>query len=514
MKYSKDQILLLYLNTVLFGKSIYGIWAASQEYFNKTPDKLTITESAAVVGLLQNPGGYDPYTHPDKTLARRNEVLYNLVETGKISEKDFYKFKAAPLNLNLNNHLGKHFLEHVRLEAIELVRPFGLTLQRDELKIITTLNYYVQKAAEDAVKTQWNNLPANIKEAQVGLVTVENGTGMIRGMIGGNPDSEGRGLNRTDQIKRQPGSSFKPFMYGTMLMNGFTLGQPLLDAPIVVDSGKTNEWRPKNFDEKYSNSSIPMENAIEHSVNLCAAYSITHLTNPDSVISFAHRLGIQSEIPSLPSIALGTGEVNPLEMAASFAVFGSEGTYAKPFSIIRIEDKNGRVLYNGSVESKTVLDSSTAYLMTEALKKVVEGGTAASIKKYYNGFAAGKTGTTQNSTDAWFVGYNPKLTTAIWIGYDNPKRKLAGGFQYGGSACAPIWGMMMASVIKNVGMYNYSDYKKPESIRDTLICLDSGELATDKCLRKQLYPVNFDNLPSECTIHGTKKENYDIFYGW
>lgn len=513
-KYSKDQILLLYLNTVLFGHGIYGIWAASEEYFSKTPDKLSITESATLAGLLQNPGGYDPYVHPDMTLKRRNEVLYNLVEVGKISEQEFYKYKAMPLNLNLNAHIGKHFMEHVRKEALEIVRPFGLSLSKDQLKITTTLHCEIQKAAEEAIKYQWSGLPAYMKEAETGLIAIENGTGMIRAMIGGNPDSEPRGLNRTDEIKRQPGSSFKAFLYGSLIQTGSTLATPLLNIPLVVDSGKAWEWRPSNADEEITSGILPMETAIQHSINLCAAYAITNLTNPDSVVRFAHQLGIQSEIPPLPSIALGTADVSPLELASAYSVFGSEGVYAKPFSILKIEDRNGRVLYNGSIQSSVVLDSATSYLMTTALRTTVDGGTASTVRKYYKGFAAGKTGTTQNSTDAWFVGYNAKLTTAIWIGYDNPKRKLSGGFQYGGSACAPIWGRMMSTLSRYANWVTNINYTRPESIRDTLLCSDSGELATDKCLNKKVYPVNFDKLPVECTIHGTKKKELDIHYGW
>lgn len=513
-KYSKDQILLLYLNTVMFGRGVYGIWAAAEEYFGKTPDKLSITESAAIVGLLQNPGGYDPYNHPDMTLKRRNEVLYNLVETGKISEQEFYKYKAQPLNLNLNPHIGKHFLEYVRREALDLIKPYGLSLSKDELTITTTLNFEIQKAAEDAVKSQFSGMPGGMKEVQTGLVAVENGTGMIRAMVGGNPESEPRGLNHTTQIKRQPGSSFKAFLYGSLLQNGTTLGVPLLNQPIVVDSGKPWEWRPENSDEEVPFGYVPMETAVQHSINLCAAYAITKLTNPDSVISFAHRLGIQSEIPPLPSIALGTAEVSPLELASAYSVFGSEGIYSKPFSILKIEDKRGRVLYNGGIQSSVVLDSATAYLMTTALQTPINGGTASSVRKYYKGFAAGKTGTTQNSTDVWFVGYNGKLTTAIWMGYDNPKRKLGGGYQYGGLACAPVWGKMMASLTRYATWVTNAPYPKPDAIRDTLICVQSGELATDKCSQTKIYPVNFSKLPPECTIHGTIKKQFDIHYGW
>jgi penicillin-binding protein 2D len=513
-KFSKDQILLMYLNTVYFGRGAYGIWAASQEYYGKTPDKLSITESAVIVGLLQGPGTYDPIKHPDKLLARRNEVLHNLVETGRISEKEFASYKKLALNLKLNEHLGKYFIEHVRKEAVDILKAYGKSLNVDELKITTTLNYEIQKAAEDAVKSQWNNFPASMKESQVGLISIENGTGKIRSMIGGNPTADFRGLNRADQIKRQPGSSFKPFLYGSLLHNGTTLAAPLLDAPIVIDSGKYNEWRPSNSENTYTGKYLTMETAIQHSVNLCAAYAITHLTKPDSVVAFARMLGIQSQIPPYPSIALGTGEVSPIEMAASFSVFATEGTYAKPYSIVKIEDKNGRVYYNGNDQTNTVLDSATAYLMTQALETVIDGGTAVSVRKFYRGFGAGKTGTTQNSTDAWFVGYNRDLTTAIWIGYDDPRRKLGGGFQYGGSACGPIWGKMMSSVSREFRGFSSNTYPRPSDIKDIELCLDSGELAVDKCIHKGFFPVNTDKLPPECSIHSVKAERFDIHYGW
>src|SRR5664279_4362706 len=513
-KFSKDQILLMYLNTVYFGHGVYGIWAAAEEYYGKTPDQLTITESATIVGLLKGPGVYDPIKHPDKMLSRRNEVLHNLVETSQLSENEFNNLKNNPLNLKLNYHIGKHFIEHVRKEAVEILKPFGKSLNTDEMKITTTLNYEMQKTAESAEKSQWNNFPASMKESQLGLISIENGTGKIRAMSGGNPESDFRGLNRAVQIKRQPGSSFKPFLYGSLLQNGTTLAAPLLDAPIVVDSGKYNEWRPSNSENTYTGKYLTMETAIQHSINLCAAYAITHLTIPDSVVAFSRQLGIQSQIPPYPSIALGTGEVSPLEMSASFSVFATEGTYAKPYSIVKIEDKNGRVYYSGNEQTSVVLDSATSYLMTQALEKVIDGGTANSVRKYYKGFAAGKTGTTQNSTDAWFVGYNKGLTTAIWIGYDDPRRKLGGGFQYGGSACAPIWGRMMSSISREFTGFSSDSYSRPSDIKDTTLCLDSGELAVEKCIHKRIFPVNTNKLPPECSIHSVNKENFNIHYGW
>lgn len=515
-KFSKDQILLMYLNTVYFGRGAYGIWAASEEYFAKTPDQLSVTESAALVGLVQSPSGYDPIKYPGKMLARRNIVLHNLLDQNKISQSDYEKFIQTPLGLNLNDNFGKYFLESVRKEAVEILAPKNLSLDKDELKIITTLNYNMQKAAENSVASQWANFPASMKTSQIGLVSIEPGTGMIRAEIGGNFDSNPRGLNRATQIFRQPGSSFKSFLYGSLLEKGYTLAEPLSDMPIVVDSGTTMEWKPQNDDESFSDKPVSMEFAIQNSINLSAAYSITRLTSPDSVISFAHKLGIKSNIPPVPSIALGTGEVSPIEMAAAYSVFADEGLYAKPFSILKIEDKNGKLIYSANpIDTSTVLDSATSYLLTSALKDVVDRGTASSVRKYYKGTAAGKTGTTQNFTDAWFVGYNPKLATAIWIGFDNPKRKLFGGFQYGGTACAPIWGKMMEEIARNIPGFEYSNFKVPSNVQEIEMCESTGEPAKSNCADSKIYPVNADLLSKIYLLHHpVQKEIFTIDHAW
>jgi len=501
-KYSKDQLLLLYLNTVYFGHRAYGIWAAAQEYYGKTPDKLSITESAAIVGLLQSPSGYDPQKNPSKMLSRRNEVLYNLVEVGKLSDSEFKKLKKTPLNLKLRPHVGGHFLEHVRKEAVSLLNKKGIYLNRDQIIITTTLDLQMQEAAEDAVKAQWNSFPESMKQAEIGLAAIESGTGKIRAIVGGNPDSEVRGLNRAVQIKRQPGSAFKPFLYGELIEEGYSLGTPLQDVPISIKDPYTDKaWSPENSTETFSNTAMPMIIAVQHSVNAAAAFAITELTRPDSVVEFAHRLGIVSELLPYPSLSLGTSDVSPLEMASAISVFPSEGTYTKPYSIIKIEDRNKNVLYNSHPESITVLDSATAYIVTRALQTVVDSGTASSIRRLYKGTAAGKTGTTQNSTDAWFVGYNPELCTAIWIGYDNPKRKLGDGFQYGGSACAPIWARMMEKISRNKAGFYHQKFTQPEGIVEIPICVETGMPANETCPETRVYPVGFLKLKGNCSLH-------------
>ncbi len=502
-KFSKDDILRMYLNTVYFGHSSWGIWAASQKYFQKTPDMLSIAESATLVGLLQSPGLYDPAKHPDKTLARRNEVLYNLVEVGKLSNKEFQKIKKQKLGIKLMDNYGRHFLEQVRKEAAAILNPQGIYLNKDQLKITTTLNLDYQKAAEDAVKVQWDNFPASMKQAQTGLVSVEVGTGKIKALVGGNPESEARGLNRAVQILRQPGSSFKPFLYGSLLEQGYTLATPTYDTPIsVVDSFTNQVWSPQNSSEVFTNDTIPMISAIQYSVNAAAAHAIVELTCPDSVIAFANKLKIESIIPPYPSISLGTGEVSPLEMAASFAVFASQGKYAKPYSILKIEDRSGRILYNhNTIDTIVVLDSATCYLLTRAMETVVDSGTATSVRKYYKGTAAGKTGTTQDYTDAWFVGYNPLLSTAVWTGFDNAKKKLGGGFQYGGSAAAPIWGRMMSEISRRVPGFYGAQFPIPTSVQEVELCIDSGEPATINCPHKKFYPVDFLKIKGSCHLH-------------
>jgi penicillin-binding protein 2D len=507
--FTKDQILLLYLNTVYFGESAYGIWAASQEYFRKTPDKLTLTESALLIGLLQSPSGYNPEKNMAKLLSRRNEVLYNLVETDRITEKEYRKFRNDPAGLNLRKNTGRHFLEHVRKESQQLLSKLNLKLSEDQLKITTTLDYKLQEIAERNIEEQWKYIP---KEVQVGLAAIEPSSGFISAMVGGNPDSESRGLNRAVQIKRQPGSSFKPFVYGSLIKNGFTLATPLLDSAIVINEGKQLEWKPSNSDNIYSGNYITLMNAVQHSVNLAAAYAITNLTNPDSVISFARSCGITSSIPPYPSISLGTAEVSPVEMASAYAVFASYGYSFKPVSIVKIEDKNGKTLHSSDIEFRIVLDSADSYLISRTLQAVVDHGTANSVRKFYKGFAAGKTGTTQNSTDAWFVGYTHTLSTAIWMGYDSPKKKLSGGFQYGGTACAPLWGKIMEeySGIKAGGKFQSVI---PSEIEDISLCLDSGERACDSCISRISYPVNLSKLPYVCRLH-SPKEIFDLHYSF
>jgi 1A family penicillin-binding protein len=499
-KYSKDEILLLYLNTVYFGGGTYGIWAAAQEYFQKNPADLTITESCLLVGLLQSPENYLPTKHPDRALRRRNLVLHNLVEVGRLGQEEYQRLRKEALGLNPRPRIGGHFAEWVRREAETILSARGQSLYRDQLRVVTTLDSRMQIALEAAVEEQWKELPENMQEVQVGAIMTDVHSGAVRALMGGNPEAPVRGLNRAVQSRRQPGSAFKPFLYASLLEQGYTLATPIADSPMVVDSGTVWEWRPMNYGDSGSGVAVPMNFALRHSLNLVAAHAMVELTSPERVAAFAARMGIRSPLPAYPSLALGTGEVTVLEMAEAFGSFASMGKHSKPFFITRIENEHTRVLYRARPDTATVLDSATAFIITDAMRAVVDSGTATSVRRFFAGPAAGKTGTSQQSADAWFVGYTPSQVLAVWAGYDNPARKLSGAFRTGGALCAPIWGRSMA----RIGRFAIQDssFARPSTVEYIPLCNETGLLATDDCPDTALYPVNTRLLPNECNEHG------------
>lgn len=499
-KYTKNQILMMYLNTVYYGNSAYGIWAASQEYFSKSPDRLNIHESALIIGILNAPVAYDPIKHPDKALARRNIVLANMLKEGYISQADFNKSKAKSLSLNTREKTSGFFQEYVRLEANRILKRFGKNLNSDIFIVETTLDSRAQKAAGNAMRQYWKQFPKSMQSAQLGLVSVDVNNGAIRAMLGGNPNALHKGLNRATQIRRQPGSSFKPMLYGQLLKSGFNLATPLKNLPIIVDSGTVDEWKPRNEDKETS-PHVTMQYAIQHSINLAAAYAVTNLTNADSVEAFAKLMGIKSPLLAYPSLALGTSDVSPLEMASAYAVFSSGGIHCEPWAIVSIKDKHGRVYYHNGPSKKQVLDPETAYLMTYGLQQVVNHGTGYTVRRYYRGACAGKTGTTENSVDAWFVGYNPMLSTAIWVGNDNPRQRLNASFGYGGTACAPMFGMMYLELAKNGYPGMRKGFKVPETVQEGEFCTETGMLATENCPKKVKLPFNTNFMPEYCTKH-------------
>jgi membrane peptidoglycan carboxypeptidase len=461
---TKQEILLLYLNTMYLGHGTYGIWAASQEYFSKPPSQLTIPEACTIIGLLCAPSAYEPVAYPQKAFNRRNEILHNLKEVGKITSDEYSKYIKMPLNLHIRKPLGQCFIEHIRQTAGSQLKGYGKSFN-DGLIIISTLQSQLQQAAEYTVKANWLKFPSSMKSAQIGLISVDTDTGKIVAMVGGNPQESPRGINHTTQIRRQPGSSFKPFVYASVLENGHHLKELIKNTPISVQDGSNTVWNPRNL-KNHNNAgpTVTMRAAIKHSLNLPAIHAILKYTTPDSVVNLSYRCGIRSPLRAYPSLALGTSEVSPLEMASAYAVFANKGLYHTPSSIVKIIDSNGKVLFQATYPYHLALSQDVVFELTSALKDVVNGGTGYTVRNIYNGVAAGKTGTTENSTDAWFIGYNRKISTAIWVGYDGKYQKLPPGYDYGGVVCAPIWGGYMARAANYYPESQRLDFIQPDSL--------------------------------------------------
>jgi penicillin-binding protein 1A len=498
--HTKNEILEMYLNVMYFGRGTYGIQAASQAYFGKDVNKLTPAQAAYLVGILKGPENYDPDDDYDRAINRRNTVIENMVSAGFITQDQAEKVKKDPLKVKAYvgyQGIAPHFAEMVRQQLAKMPELQGYDIYRDGLVVYTTLNSQMQRAANRAVlehisdyqknvvNKTWNwakhrplfdsilmkavrNTPDyraassdaehvkiakefyadkdfvdSVKEQelllQAGLVCIDQATGEITAMVGASNYKDVRyGLNHAVQIVRQPGSSFKPIMFASVFEHGATPESSVSNDPIRIGT-----WAPRNFAGEAEGGTVSIRYAIEQSLNLAAVHAIQELTSPQDVVAMAKRLGIHSTIPPYPSIALGTGEVSPLELTSAYSVFANEGTRATPFAILRVEDRNGKILYEHKPEFDQVLDSKVCRELTSALQDVILYGTGQRVLNYFRYPAAGKTGTTQNYADAWFVGYTPQYTAGVWVGFDDRRITFNSSNGQGGRAAAPIWGKFM-----------------------------------------------------------------------
>lgn len=540
--YTKEEILILYLNQVYFGRGAYGVEAAARTYFNKSSSELTLDECATLVGILKSPSTYNPIDNPELCLERRNVVLNNMVEEDFITPEVYELVKNDPIKVQgkkeiaSSNSVAPQFSEYVRQLLEKKAEKYGFDIYRDGLIITTTLNSKYQKFAVDAVtehlksfqktfNSTWNwksnknilndAIDRSIKQSdqyknaktdverqkvyaklksdesfiekvkereiavQVGLVCIDPKTGHIKAMVGQNPNYPFKyGLNHVTQIRRQPGSSFKPFVYATAIDNGYSPAYNISNNPLTVMVGG-RPWSPKGGG---TGGYVSMRTGIQHSINIVAVRVAMELAPIDQVIQLARKMGITSNLPNVLSLALGVGEVSPLEMTNAFGVFANEGIWVEPIAILKIQDRNGNLIEEFIPETKEVLSEGTAYIMADMMEDVVNDGTATSIRQYFSRPCAGKTGTTQDFTDAWFVGFTPQLVAGVWIGFDDPRIKFGGWYGQGGKAAAPIWGRFMK--------YVYDDpqttmplayFEMPPEVDEVFVCTETGLLANETC---------------------------------
>jgi penicillin-binding protein 1A len=517
--YSKDEILEMYLNQIYFGSGAYGVEAASREFFGKSVRDISVAEATLLVGLAKNPRDYSPHYHLDRLIVRRKTVLRAMVATGRLTPADVDSIEATPIVIageETRGPYGAYFLEHVRRY---LEQKYGADrIYHDGLQVYTTLDPYLQRVAEDSMATHMalieqereyeqtlesyqaavdsgnaTGLPEYIQSA---AIAIEPRSGYIRVMVGGR-NFRHSSFNRSVQAKRQPGSAFKPFVYLTALENGYTPADIILDAPIVLDLPNGDVWKPHNFSKKFEGE-ISMRYALNKSINVAAVRVLLSL-GPVSVISNSHKLGIKSDLQNVYSLALGTSEVDLLELTSAYATMAAGGIRAEPLAIKMIRDRNGKVLEENAVYREEVLSPQTAFMITNMMESVINGGTGRGSRLM--GFvepAAGKTGTTDEYTDGWFIGYTPELAVGVWTGFD--RKRTMGGRMTGAKASLPTWTHIINAHYRD---HSGDQFAAPEGIIHRVVCETSGAIATSKCsqVRREVF-IEGTEPRSPCERHG------------
>ncbi|MDQ6612102.1 MAG: PBP1A family penicillin-binding protein, partial [Gemmatimonadota bacterium] len=505
-RYSKDKILELYLNQMSFGNGAYGIESAAQRYFGKTVKDLNVAEAALLSGLLKGPGRYNPRRYADRAIQRRNTVIELMRRENVINDNDASLAKAFPLQLARKSESGEtapYFVEWVRQQ---LDQHFGSALYDQGYKVYTTLDVDMQAASERALEQQLRAIEAgrsgpykhvtyeaylaknaesndaagdNAPYLQGAFVAIDPRTGSVRAMVGGR-DYEDSKFNRSTQALRQPGSTFKPFVYASAIHAGFTTAQMVDDSPISVDQLSGEAWTPQNYDLKFMGL-MPLRKALYMSRNLAAIRTGMEV-GPEAVISMARKFGIHTPIPRYPSVYIGSADVYPVEMIGAYSVFANLGLRTTPHAILRVENAAGQTIWEPKAPRDPVLTPEESWLMVSMMKDVVTKGSAARTVTGA-GFeipAGGKTGTTNDGADVWFIGYTADLVAGVWMGFDKPQKIKANA--QGGDLAAPAWTAFMTEVYRRKP--NPPDWPRPDGISTREIDANTGRLPDSSCMSK------------------------------
>lgn len=462
---TKREILELYLNTVYFGEGAYGAEAAAKTYFAKSAKDLSLPEAALIAGLAQAPSRLDPYKNPDGAMQRRDEVLKRMERNGYITKDEHEAALATPLALKRavepegGIYQSPYFVSYVK-KLLQQEFDQSLVFQGG-LSVYTTLDTKRQKMAEDAVFGSLNRAG----DPDCALVSIDPKTGHVVAMVGGR-DYNTNKFNLATQGRRQPGSSFKMFVLVAALEDGMPPNR-YVDSSSPAKIPSSPVWNVSNSEGR-GKGMITMDSATRSSVNTVFARLIWELNDKTAsgaakVSKLAKRMGITSEIPAYPSIALGSQNVTPLEMASAYGTLATNGKHIGPIAITKVVDPGGKVVYENKEKPEQVVEPSIAYAATTVLKGVISGGTASRAR--IGRPAAGKTGTSQNYRDAWFVGYTPDLVTSVWVGYyksETPMRNVHGGRGFGGTLAAPIWAKYMKNALAGVPKNDFPKQPKPK----------------------------------------------------
>ena len=474
---TKQEILERYLNQVYFGNGAYGVEMAARLFFGKSVRALTLPEAALLAGVIQAPSRYSPFDHFPLAKRRQEVVLDRMVELGFLSREEAEEAKKAPLRLNPGpRNLGlvgvraPYFVSYILPYLVE--RHGEDAVYNGGLQVYTTLDPRLQALAQQVITQGVEEARrAGLRVTQGALVALEPGSGRILAMVGG-VNFQRSQFNRAWQSRRQPGSAFKPFVYTAALEAGVSPDRVLLDAPVGYRIAGWGYWWPKNYDGTYWGP-VSLRVALEQSRNIPAVRMLAEL-GPQAVIDTARRMGIRSPLQPNLSLALGTSEVTPLEMAAAFATLAAGGVYAEPVAITKVLDAKGRVLEEVRPQRRLALRPEVAYLMTDLLRGVILRGTGRAADPGRP--AAGKTGTTDDYRNAWFVGYTPELAVAVWVGNDDnsPTNRVVGG-----SVPARLWARFVRRALAGRPPANFP---VPPGIVHVPVCMQ--ERADGTCERQ------------------------------
>jgi penicillin-binding protein 1A len=522
--YSKDRILELYLNQINLGNGSYGIESAAQRYFGKSLRDLNLAEVATLAALPKGPERYNPRRFPDRAVQRRNTVIMVMRDQNMITPEQASEAQAYPLKLATRVEAGQLAPYYVEWIRQQLDDRFGKQLYEQGLKVYTTLDLDLQSAAERSMERQMRAIEsgrygpfphksyerymaaandddqdaASSPYLQGAFVAMDPRTGAVRAMVGGR-DFDDSKFNRAVQAVRQPGSTFKPIVYADAIQNGRPLSYLLDDSPLTVQMGGNSTWTPQNFEGDFVGK-IPMRRALYQSRNVPTIRLGLEL-GTQSVIDEARRFGITSPIPGYPSIFIGAADVYPIELIAAYSTFANLGSRATPMAITRVEDQKGTILWEPEPTSVPVMSPEEAWLMVSVMKDVVQRGTAAgSVGSQFHYPAGGKTGTTNDGTDVWFIGYTSDLVAGVWMGFDRPQ-KIKSNAQ-GGILAAPAWTAFMNEAYKRKPAPH--DWAMPADIVTQEIDFTTNMLATQYCPRdvvgKEFFVPGTDPvLP--CDVH-------------
>jgi penicillin-binding protein 1A len=568
--FTKNEILELYLNVAFFGRESYGIEAAAQTYFGKSASKLTVSEYTLLIGMLKGPSYYDPISNLKRALERRDVVIGQIVKDGLMTPEsaEFIRSEVPSIKepeTEFRKGIAPHFVEWVRRELIRRRDKYGFDVLRDGLRVYTTLDSRMQKHAIQAIEEHLNefqkkfdetwdwkkypeilrdNIDKTIRESdayrklktqeskdsllqamrtdpalidtvkqlakqiEVGFVAINPHNGHILAMVGGrNFRSFKYGLNHVTQIRRQPGSAFKPFVYTVALDNGYPACYELLNQPVTIPMPDGTRWTPQNFDLSIGGK-YTLREALKKSVNLVTVRAILEIAPAKQVAEYAMRMGIKTRIRPYESIALGSEEVTPLELTSSYGVFPNEGVHVEPIGILRIEDKDGNLIEENRPEKKEVLSKETAYLMTNLMEGAVNEGTGTAVRRFFYLPAAGKTGTTNDYGDAWFVGFTPQIVAGVWVGFDDGRIKFGTSDGQGGRAAAPIVGRFFQHTYEDPDLDLPVEYfNKPDGIVQDTICVDTKKKAREWCPQKMTELFNAKYPIGLCDKHTSANWN-------